>query len=107
VKKILSLFVILAITTLALTYALWDVDFRELGKMLSGGDYRVVLPMLVLLVLFYWMKALRWVYILRPLRHFTRKEVTPAMVIGFAGNNVLPAHLGELARVNRSNKQPF
>jgi uncharacterized protein (TIRG00374 family) len=49
-------------------------------------------------VLFYWMKALRWVYILRPLRHFTRAEVTPAMVIGFAGNNILPAHLGEVIR---------
>jgi hypothetical protein len=90
---------VIIVTTLALAYALWDVNFGELGRMLAGGDYTLVVPMLVLLVLFYWMKALRWVYILRPVREFTRKEVTPAMVIGFAGNNVLPAHLGEVIRI--------
>ena len=97
-KKILSLVLVAVITVAALTYALWDVNFTELGELLSGGDYRLLVPILALLVLFYWMKALRWVYILRPLRHFTRAEVTPAMVIGFAGNNILPAHLGEVIR---------
>jgi len=99
VKKILSLVSILAITVAALTYALWDIDFAELGQLLSGGDYRVLAPILVLLVLFYWMKAMRWVLILKPVGTFTRKQVTPAMVIGFAANNVLPAHLGELLRI--------
>jgi len=98
VKKTLSLVLVAAITVAALCYALWDVNFTELGQLLSGGDYRLLVPILVLLVLFYWMKALRWVYIRRPLRHFSRAEVTPAMVIGFAGNNILPAHLGELIR---------
>jgi uncharacterized protein (TIRG00374 family) len=98
VKKILSLVLAAVIAVAALTYAMWDVNFTELGQLLSGGDYRLLAPILALLVLFYWMKALRWVYILRPLRHFTRAEVTPAMVIGFAGNNILPAHLGELIR---------
>lgn len=98
-KKFLTLLLVTSITIASLGYALWDVDFAELGQLLAGGDYRLVLPMLALLVLFYWMKALRWVYILRPVRQFTRAEVTPAMMIGFAGNNVLPAHLGELIRI--------
>ena len=98
-KKLISLLVVVLITILALTYALWDVDFDELGHLLSGGDYRVLAPILVLLVLFYWMKALRWVYILKPIGSFSRADVTPAMVIGFAGNNLLPAHLGELLRI--------
>lgn len=98
-KKIISLLTVLLITVLALTYALWDVDFDELGQLLSGGDYRMLAPILALLVLFYWMKALRWVYILRPIGSFSRADVTPAMVIGFAGNNLLPAHLGEVLRI--------
>jgi uncharacterized protein (TIRG00374 family) len=98
VKKIITLLLVFIITALTLTYALWDINFTELGKLLSGGDYRVLLPILLLLVLFYWMKALRWVYILKPVRQFTRKEVTPALVIGFAANNIFPAHLGELVR---------
>lgn len=97
-KKIVSLITVSVITLVTLGYALWDINFNELGQLLSGGDYRVLGPILVLLVLFYWMKALRWVYILRPVQRFTRAEVTPAMVIGFAGNNILPAHLGELIR---------
>ena len=93
------LLVIVAVTTvLALTYALWDIDFSELGRLLSGGDYWVVAPFLALLAIFYWIKAIRWVLILKPVGQFSLSEVTPAMVIGYAGNNVLPAHLGELIR---------
>lgn len=98
-KKLLTILIVTVITVAALIYALWEVDFTELGRLLSGGDYRVLVPLLALLVLFYWMKALRWVIILRPVGQFTRAEVTPAMVIGFAGNNILPAHLGELIRI--------
>ena len=98
-KKILSLVTVIAVTVAALTYALWDIDFTELGQLLSGGDYRVLAPILVLLVVFYWIKALRWVLILKPVGEFSRQQVTPSMVIGFAANNVLPAHLGELIRI--------
>lgn len=97
-KRILSLITVTLITVCALAYALWDVDFEELGALLSGGNYWVLVPFMLLLVLFYWMKALRWVYILRPVGRFTTGEVTPSMIIGFAANNVLPAHLGELVR---------
>jgi len=98
VKKILSLITVILITVLALAYALWDVDFAELGELLSGGKYWVLVPFLLLLVLFYWMKALRWVYLLRPMGVFTVGDVTPSMIIGFGANNILPAHLGELIR---------
>lgn len=97
-KRIISLVTVVLITAFALAYALWDVDFAELGVLLSGGNYWVLAPFLLLLVVFYWMKAQRWVYILRPVGHFTVGEVTPSMIIGFAANNVLPAHLGELVR---------
>ena len=36
--------------------------------------------------------------ILEPLGRYSVRQVTPAMMIGFAANNVLPAHLGELVR---------
>ncbi|MDH5515506.1 MAG: flippase-like domain-containing protein [Gammaproteobacteria bacterium] len=98
-KKIISLITIITITVATLTYALWDINFAELGQLLSGGDYRVLIPFLAILALFYWMKAVRWVLILRPVGEFTRKQVTPSLVIGFAANNVLPAHLGELIRI--------
>ena len=97
-KRILSLVTVILVTVFALAYALWDVDFAELGALLSGGNYWMLVPFMGLLVLFYWMKALRWVYILRPVGRFTVGEVMPSMIIGFAANNLLPAHLGELVR---------
>jgi uncharacterized protein (TIRG00374 family) len=99
VKKTVSLIMVPIITLATLTYALWEVNFTELGQLLSGGDYRVLIPILGLLVLFFWMKAVRWAMLLKPVRHCSRADVTPAMVIGFAGNNILPAHLGELIRI--------
>jgi len=109
-KKILTLITVVTVTVAALTYALWDINFAELGQLLSGGDYRMLAPILVLLLLFYWIKAMRWVLILKPVGSFTRREVTPAMVIGFAANNVLPAHLGEIVRIvifSRKYAKPF
>ncbi|MGH8559509.1 MAG: lysylphosphatidylglycerol synthase transmembrane domain-containing protein [Methylococcales bacterium] len=98
IKKLFSLIIVLGITVLALTYSLWDINFKDLGELLAGGDYRSLAPILGLLLLFYWLKAIRWIVILRPLGKFSVWEVTPSMMIGFAGNNVLPGHLGELIR---------
>jgi uncharacterized protein (TIRG00374 family) len=46
----------------------------------------------------YWLKAIRWSIILRPLGRFSASQVLPAIMIGFAGNNLLPARLGEVIR---------
>jgi len=98
-KKILSLITVILVTAGALIYALRDVSFSELASLMSAGHYWVLVPTLVLLFLFYWIKAMRWALILKPVGHFTSSDVAPAMVIGFAGNNLLPAHLGELVRI--------
>ncbi|MCI0654311.1 MAG: flippase-like domain-containing protein [Methylococcaceae bacterium] len=97
-KKVFSLIIVAGIMALALIYALWDVNFKELGDLLKGGDYRTLVPILCCVFLFFWLKAVRWIVILRPLGHFKVAQVTPPMMIGFAGSNVLPGHLGELIR---------
>ncbi len=97
-KKALSIITVTAITVLALVYSLWDVDFKKLSHVLSEGDYWVVIPINVLLFLFFWLKAIRWAAILRPVGRFTSYQVVPSMMIGFAGNNVLPGRIGELIR---------
>lgn len=97
-KKILSLITVASITILALTYALWDINYGKLGKLLAGGDYRVLIPILGFIFLFFWLNAIRWIIILKPLGHFSVSQVIPPMMIGFAGSNVLPGHLGELIR---------
>lgn len=97
-KKWLTTILVVAVTALLLVYALWKVDLEALGEVLAGADYRFVGPFLVILTVFFWIKAWRWAVILAPLGRYSARQVAPAMMIGFAANNVLPAHLGEIVR---------
>jgi len=54
--------------------------------------------MLTCLFLFYWIKAIRWSLILSPSYKLNTSQLAPAMMAGVAGNNLLPAHMGELIR---------
>ena len=86
-------------TILCLAAALWGLDLKEVSESLSKINF-VTLPLiLALLFLFFWLKAVRWRLLLVPLRKFRTQEIVPPLMIGFMGNNVLPAHLGELIRV--------
>ena len=44
------------------------------------------------------LRALRWRYLMRPVAEVGFGPLLSALVIGFLGNNILPAHLGELVR---------
>lgn len=97
-KKWLTTILVVAVTAALLGFSLWHVDMAALGEVLAGADYRFVTPFLATLTLFFWLKAWRWAVILQPLGRYSVRQVTPAMMIGFAANNVLPAHLGEIVR---------
>jgi uncharacterized protein (TIRG00374 family) len=75
------------------------IEIDEVLNSLSRASYSGVPLYLVLLVFFYWLKAIRWRLLLLPLHRFRAQQLTPSMMIGFMGNNVLPAHIGEFVRV--------
>jgi uncharacterized protein (TIRG00374 family) len=109
-KTFLSLTLALVLTVLALVYSLWDVDLGQLNERLHNGNYGLLPLFLAVLALFYWLKSMRWTVLLRPLGQFSTRQVFPSVLIGFAGNNLLPAHLGEVIRMvvfARGFKQPI
>lgn len=74
--------------------------FEEIATAFRSADYRTLPAMWASLALFYWLKAVRWKYLLEPIGRFhPLRELLPSTLIGFAFNNVLPAHLGEFVRV--------
>ncbi|HEX6984854.1 MAG TPA: lysylphosphatidylglycerol synthase transmembrane domain-containing protein [Planctomycetaceae bacterium] len=95
----------IAVTAACLAAALWGFDrddYAEIASSFRRADYRTLPLVLALLVGFFWLKAVRWALLLRPLRPaapLTAAQSVPALMIGFAGNNLLPAHLGEFLRV--------
>lgn len=93
------------ITVFFLWYALRGISLGELVVEMKKADYWTLPFLLLSIVLFFMIKAWRWKILLSPLKKLTAYEVTPAMMIGFMGNNILPMHLGEIIRVLVLGKQ--
>ncbi len=93
------------VTVACFAAALWGFerkDYVEIASSFRRADYRTLPLLMAMLALFFWLKAVRWAMLLRPIRPdrpVTARQSMPALMIGFMGNNVLPAHLGDFLRV--------
>lgn len=75
-------------------------SLQEIGAAFRRADYRILFPYWGGLFVFYWLKSWRWRMLLRPLGSYRPlRDMFPPIMIGFAFNNILPAHLGEFYRV--------
>lgn len=85
--------------------------FAQIQQAFSQANY-YTLPVLWLgVAVFYWLKAWRWRLLLHPVGDFhTTRDLIPPTMIGFAFNNLLPAHIGDFVRVyffSRKTGVPF
>lgn len=81
------------------------MDFAAVKTSFTQANYWSLPVLMLILLCFYVLKAYRWALLLRPVKHLTGRQVTPALMIGFMANNLLPAHLGEFVRVFVLSKQ--
>lgn len=93
------------ISVVFLWLALRGTDFDEIGASLAGAAWWMVVPMLAAYGIYYWIKAVRWRLLLLPIKDSSSRELFRPMMIGFFGNNVLPAHLGEFVRMYLGARQ--
>jgi uncharacterized protein (TIRG00374 family) len=98
-KQHLSIAAGIALSVVFLWLSLKDTDFAQIREALVHAQIVYALPLLGAVALFYWLKAVRVCLLLRPLRSISVSGIVPAMMIGFGANNLLPARLGDLARV--------
>lgn len=82
-----------------LVLALKDTNFTEIRHAFGSAKLWPMVPMLLSLFGFYWLKAIRWSVLMSPSHTVSGMSLVPAMMAGAAGNNLLPAHFGELVRV--------
>lgn len=71
------------------------------GQMLSAmADMQLIylLPAAAIYLVSFVFRALRWHYLMRPVADVRFRSLYAALMIGFLGNNILPAHLGEVVR---------
>jgi uncharacterized protein (TIRG00374 family) len=89
----------IAISVVSLYIALRGADIGQIVTTLRQARLWIALPLLLLHLPFYILKAERWRLLLEPVRRARTRDLLPPMMIGFMGNNVLPARLGELIRM--------
>jgi glycosyltransferase 2 family protein len=74
------------------------IDFHKLLNAFKEMDYCYLLPAVFFTFVSYFFRAVRWKYLLLPLKKTRMTNLFPATIIGYMANNLLPARLGEFIR---------
>jgi len=96
VIKSLRFWLGLGISLVMILWALSQVDLGGLGRALVRTNYSYLLLCLPIIWLQYVVRALRWDYLLRPVAKVPYRSLLASTVVGFTGNLLLPARLGEI-----------
>jgi len=95
----------LAVSVLFLFLAVHKTDISELGQTLRTAQYAYLIPAVGLTLVSFWVRTVRWKYLLEPVKSISINSLFPAVMIGFMANNVLPAKLGEFIRAYSIGKK--
>lgn len=74
------------------------VDFTQMGEALKRANYWYIGLALVFLFFSHWVRAVRWQYLMAPIKKVKIKHLFSALMIGYMANTFTPAHLGEFLR---------
>lgn len=83
---------------LAWAWKNWAGNVAAVGQALRQADYWFILPALVAYFAGVYLRAVRWHFLLRPVKAISSRRLFPVVVIGYMANDVLPARLGEVVR---------
>lgn len=85
----------LAVTAVLLYLVFRQVDWAELAQALLSAQYGWMVPALAVYLFGYWLRAVRWSYLLNAVKPLSWQSLFPPLILGFMANNVLPARAGE------------
>jgi uncharacterized protein (TIRG00374 family) len=89
----------LAVTVVALWWALRGEDLGKIWGQMRQGDMWLLTAAVLVATLGFLVRAMRWKLLLAPVKADTRLRTRfAAVAIGFMGNNVLPLRAGEFLR---------
>lgn len=93
-----KLWIGLLVGALCLYLAFREVDFGQMWVSLKNANYWYLLPAILILFFSHFLRALRWRYLLDPIRRVDTPSLFSSLIIGYGANTVTPAHLGEFLR---------
>ena len=74
------------------------VDFDQMWDSFKTANYWYILPAVAILFFSHFLRALRWRYLLDPIRRLDTNSLFSSLMIGYMANVFMPAHLGEFLR---------
>jgi glycosyltransferase 2 family protein len=96
-KTARNLIIGLAITAGALYYTLRNVAFGDLADSFKTVDYIYLIPAIVILLLSFMFRALRWRILIAPMKQVPVTGLLGPLMVGYMAN-ILPARAGEFIR---------
>lgn len=97
-KNHLKLLFGLLIGAVFMYFAFRKVDFAQMGAAFKRANYWYILLALFFIFFSHWFRAVRWQYLLAPIKKIKTKHLFSALIIGYMANTFTPAHLGEFLR---------
>lgn len=86
------------ISALFLWLALRGLRLTDVWSAVRAANYWWILPGVGAYMLGLVVRAWRWHYLLRPLKSIPTSTIFPIVTIGYMGNNIYPARIGEILR---------
>ncbi|MFQ5432482.1 MAG: lysylphosphatidylglycerol synthase transmembrane domain-containing protein [Nitrospinota bacterium] len=97
-KETVVLYLGMGISLLFVAYAAMKMDFRKAFEVILSANVLWLIPIVLLTFLTFYLRALRWWYILASTKKIPVIDILSALCIGFMANMLLPMRTGELIR---------
>src|SRR5574337_1114991 len=93
------LFIVSIIASIVCTWLfIRNIDWSLLKNALLDANYWFIIPTLILTLLVYVIRAIRWRGLLSHIKSVSVINLLSITCIGFMANNILPARVGEVLR---------
>lgn len=93
-----KLWIGMAISLFFLFLLFRKIDFAKLAAAFRELDYRYLWPAILSTFASYFFRAVRWRYLILPIKTAGMANLFSSTIIGYMANNLLPARLGEFIR---------
>ena len=97
-KRQLTIYLSIAIGILLVGIWLCLVDIREMLDVFQNVKISFIFPLILLFIMTYFLRSLRWKVILSPVEHITAIESFNLCMINYFINFLIPLHAGELLK---------
>lgn len=88
----------LAVSVFFMALLFRKINFGQLAAALGSVDVRFIVLAVLFTFFSYFLRAVRWRYLLISEKEIPLSSLYPATIIGYMANNLLPARLGEFVR---------